>query len=313
MKRWGLLVVVAAIAMMPSASLAGDTIRVHTLPGATAFPESIGADSRTGEFCTGSLIDGSMVRGTLGVPQAEPFLSAGSDGRTSVAGIKVDGESRIWVADAFGGRVLVYSEKGRLLHSFVLLGPGSPVVNDLVFSQGFVYVTDSARPFLYRLSQAAADRPGVTGVEPWLAVEPPIVYHTGVGPLGINLNGIVVSSDGRTLLTNQTNTGILWRVDVATGRITQVGTAGTDLLFGDGMLQLGDSLYVARNAANQLVKLQLSADWTSARPRLTVENPLFAFPTAIIELRGNLLVTNAQLNAVSNPRLPFTVLEFPMF
>jgi Cu-Zn family superoxide dismutase len=313
MKRWVLLVVVAAIAMMPRASFASDTIRVHTLPGATAFPESIGADPRTGEFFTGSLIDGSMVRGTLRALQAKPFLSAGGDGRTSVAGVKVDAESRIWVADALGGRVLVYSESGRLLHSFVLLGPGSPIVNDLVFSRGFVYVTDSARPFLYRLSQAAADQPGVTTVEPWLSVEPPIVYHTGVGPFGINLNGIVVSSDGGTLLTNQTNTGMLWRVDVATGRITQVSTAGTDLLFGDGMLQLGDSLYVARNAANQLVKLQLSADWTTATPRLTVENPLLAFPTAIIELRGRLLVTNAQLNAVPNPRLPFTVLEFPMF
>ncbi len=39
---------------------------------------------------------------------------------------------------------------------------------------------------------------------------------------------------------------------------------------------------------------------------------MFAFPTAIIELRGSLLVTNAQLNAVSNPKLPFTVLEFPI-
>jgi len=313
MKRYGLLVVVAAMAMMPTVSLAAHATRVQTLPGATAFPESIGADPRTGEFFTGSLIDGSMVRGTRGALQAEPFLPAGTDGRTSVAGVKVDGESRIWVANAFGGRVLVYSEQGRLLHSFVLLGPGSPIINDLAFSRGFVYVTDSARPLLYRLSQTAADQPGVTSVEPWLSVEPPVVYHAGVGPFGINLNGIVASPDGRTLLTNQTNTGILWRVDVASGTVIRVDTPGTDLLFGDGMLQLGDSLYVARNAANRLVKLHLSPDWTSARPEETINSPLFAFPTAIIELRGSLLVTNAQLNAVSNPRLPFTVLQLPVF
>ena len=184
MKRYGLLVVVAAMAMMPTVSLAADATRVHTLPGATAFPESIGADPRTGEFFTGSLIDGSMVRGTRGALQAEPFLPAGTDGRTSVAGVKVDGESWIWVANAFGGRVLVYSEQGRLLHSFVLLGPGSPIINDLAFSRDFVYVTDSARPLLYRLSQAAANQPGVTSVEPWLSVEPPVVYHAGVGPFG---------------------------------------------------------------------------------------------------------------------------------
>jgi Cu-Zn family superoxide dismutase len=304
---------VAAVIAAPTMGVAADGIRVHVLPGATAFPESIGADPRTGEFFTGSLIDGSMARGTLASLQGQPFLPAGSDGRTAVAGVKVDGESRIWVADAFHGRVLVYSEQGRLLHSFILVGPGRPIINDLVFSHGLVYVTDSARPFLYRLIQAEADRPGVTSVDPWLSVEPPIVYHTGEGPFGINLNGIAASPDGETLLTNQTNTGILWRVDVATGTITQVNTAGSDLLFGDGMLQLGDSLYVARNAANQLVKLRLDPGWTSAKPELTVSNPLFAFPTAIIELRGSLLVTNAQLNAVSSPELPFTVLECPMF
>jgi hypothetical protein len=313
MRRSFLLTLVAVLALLPSLARAGDAIRVHMLPGASAFPESIGADPRTGEFFTGSLIDGSVDRGSLASLQGEQFLPAGTDGRTSVAGVKVDSESRVWVANAFGGRVLVYSESGQLLHSFTLLGPGSPIINDLVFSHGFVYVTDSARPFLYRLSEADADTPGATHVEPWLSVTPPVIYHTGEGPFGINLNGIVASPDGRTLLTNQTNTGILWRVDVATGAITPVDTAGIDLVFGDGMVQLGGSLYIARNAANQLVKLKLNSGWTAASLETTVTDRLLAFPTAIIELHGALLVTNAQLNAVSNPTLPFTVLELPKF
>src|SRR5262249_15845758 len=81
-------------------------ILLHTLPGATAFPESIGADPRTGAFFTGSLIDGTVYRGTLDAPSATVFLPAGSDGRTNVAGVKVDDQGRVWIGDAFNGRVL---------------------------------------------------------------------------------------------------------------------------------------------------------------------------------------------------------------
>jgi hypothetical protein len=44
----------------------------------------------------------------------------------------------------------------------------------------------------------------------------------------------------------------------------------------------------------------------------TITNERFAFPTALAELRGRLLVTNAQLDAVSNPKLPFVVLDLPL-
>src|SRR5262249_59790681 len=101
------------------------------LPGRTAFPESIGADPRTGAFFTGSLIDGTVYRGTLDAPVATVFLPAGSDGRTNVAGVKVDDRGRIWLADAFNGRVLVYDQAGLLLHAFVLTAPRSPTVNDI--------------------------------------------------------------------------------------------------------------------------------------------------------------------------------------
>jgi hypothetical protein len=287
-------------------------LRLHDLPGSSAFPESIGADPRSGGFFTGSLIDGAVFRGTLDSPQAEVFLPAGSDGRTNVAGVKIDEQGRVWIADAFNGRVLVYDQSAALLHTFVLVGPGNPTVNDLAFSQGLVYATDSARPFLYRLSEDRVDTAGTTTAEPWLAVDPPVVYSTGEGPFGVNLNGIVASPDGTTLLTVQTNTGILFRVDVESGAITPLDTHGAELLFGDGLLRVSDVLYLARNAANEIVKLKLDPAWTSAQLESTIIDPAFAFPTALAELRGRLLVTNSQLNAGSNPQLPFTVADLPL-
>jgi Cu-Zn family superoxide dismutase len=285
---------------------------VHVLPGATAFPESIGADPRTGVFFTGSLIDGSLFRGTLNAPEAQVFLPAGSDGRTSVAGVKVDSESRIWVADAFNGRVLVYNESGQLLHAFVLAGPGAPTVNDIAFSGRIAYVTDLARPFLYRIDTNQAAQPGTTTIQPWLDVSGAVTYSTGEGPLGVNLNGIVASPDGTTLLTVQTNTGSLFRVDVASGEITKVAVTGADLLFGDGMLRVGDNLYIARNAANEIVKLKLGDGWRTAVSESVLQSDEFAFPTALAALHGRLLVTNSQLNAGSNPKLPFTVVDLPL-
>ena len=307
-----LLAGIAFLATAPFAGAAAQQTRSHSLPGATAFPESIGADPTTGAFFTGSLIDGTVYRGTLDAPEASVFLPAGSDGRTNVAGVKVDAHGRVWIADAFNGRVLVYDQAGRLLHSFVLAGPGSATVNDIAFAHDLAYITDSARPFLYRIDTDDADAPGTTTVEPWLDVSASITYTTGEGPFGVNLNGIVASPDGKTLLAVQTNTGILFRIDVASGEISHVAVKGAELLFGDGLLRVGDDLYVARNAANEIVRLKLGAGWHSAVTESTLSNSELAFPTALAVLRGRLLVTNSQLNAGSSPTLPFTVLALPL-
>jgi Cu-Zn family superoxide dismutase len=293
--------------MAASATSAKSNIRIHDLPGATAFPESIGADARNGEFFTGSFLDGTVYRGTLNSPEAEVLLPAGSDGRTSVTGVKVDNEGRVWIADADHGRVLVYDEAGKLLHTFVLAGPGSPLLNDLVVSRGSVFVTDSSRPFLYRLAENAAHNAGTTIADPWLNLGSPVTYTSG-----INLNGIVASPNGRILLTIQTNTGNLYRIDVVHRSIATVAIHGVDLSFGDGLLRVGDDLYVARNAANEIVKLRLGRGWNSATSEATITNAAFAYPAGLADMRGRLLVTNAQFNAAPDPLLPFTVLDLPL-
>jgi Cu-Zn family superoxide dismutase len=303
---------IALLALAPLSAAAATPFSSHTLPDATAFPESIGVDARTGAFFTGSLIDGAVYRGTLDAPDATVFLPAGSYGRTNVAGVKVDGDGRIWIADAFNGRVLVYDQSAQLLHSFVLAGLGSPTVNDIAFSRGVAYVTDSSRPFLYRIEMTDADTPGTSQVEPWLDVSGSIRYTTGEGPFGVNLNGIVAAPDGRTLLAVQTNTGLLFRIDVASGHVSRVDVDGAELLFADGMLRLGDDLYIARNAANEILRLRIGPDWHSAETVSTFTTAQLAFPTALAELRGRLLVTNSQLNAASDPTLPFNVLDLPL-
>ena len=68
-------------------------------------------------------------------------------------------------------------------------------------------------------------------------------------------------------MTVQTNTGDVFGVDVGSGEISTVAVEGADLLFGDGLLRIGDELYVVRNAANQIVRLGLRDGWRSSRRR----------------------------------------------
>jgi hypothetical protein len=97
-----------------------------------------------------------------------------------------------------------------------------------------------------------------------------------------------------------------------TGQISETVVEGADLLFGDGLLRVGDHLYVARNAANEIVKLKLAPGWRSATLQSTLTDDALAFPTALAESRGRLLITNSQLNAGTNANMPFTVLDLPL-
>lgn len=328
-----------------------DGVRVHTLPTKDdkAFPENVDADPKMGFFYTTSLVNGTVYRGSLNSTSVEVFLDPGSSGLKSAAGIRVDEKSHLWIIDP-GGRVFVYdTDKKVKLHTFVLEGEGVPIVNDLTLSQGFAYVTDSGRPFLYRLPVTAADTLGETKVEPWLTVDPPIFYGHAAIPFSINLNGIVASPDGKTLLTIQSDAGILYRVDVEKAkaekpieaiirvevspkRPTKLTYRAADpcaelyrfvmqifsmnpLFCGDGLLLVDQYLHVARNITNEIVTLKLSDNYRSAELVTTTKSKEFAFPTGLAKLNDRLLVTNSQLNrqqGLPKPTMPFTVVDLPL-
>lgn len=73
---------------------AGAPLDRHALPGAAAFPEGLAA-ARDGTFYTGSLIDGTLFKGSVEDPAASVLSPAGADGRSSVAGMEVDPRGRL--------------------------------------------------------------------------------------------------------------------------------------------------------------------------------------------------------------------------
>jgi Cu-Zn family superoxide dismutase len=282
------------------------TTTVYTLPGNPVWPEGIAVERGAGAFYVSATADGTIFRGTLDDPSADVFLPGGADGRTFATGLKTH-RGLLYVAGAATGFVWVYDLETKALVRRFSTGTGG-FINDLVvLPNGDAYVTDSGRPVLFRIpAQSVAAGTGDTvPLQPFLQLGPTVQY----GP-GTNVNGIVASPNGRFLVVVQTNTGLLFRIDLRTQAVTPVDLGGTTLTAGDGLVLKGRTLYVVRNALGQIAKVRLSDRFRSARVLSSVTDPTFRFPTTAALAHGRLLVVNSQFDrrgAGLPPELPYTV------
>ncbi len=305
--RLGILLAVTILALGFGGALAA-TER-YTLPGDNVFPEGIASGPMTGEFFVGSTTTGTVYRGTVGTPNAEPFLPGGVDGRTDVRGLKVDRRGRLYLAGGATGQIFVYDGATKGLLAKFATGLTPSFVNDVTIApNGDAYFTDSNSPAIYRV---AADVTAANAFSRWSDLAgSPIVYGQG-----FNLNGIAASDDGKYLVVVQSNTGKLFRVEVATRAIAEINLGGQAVMGGDGLLIDGQTLRVMRNAAATLVTFQLSADFGSAQFVTATTDPDFDFPTTFARVGDRLLVVNSQLNkrqANTPPTLPFVILGLPI-
>jgi Cu-Zn family superoxide dismutase len=310
--RRPLLALSAAVALTASPAAAGaDAARggdrqrptSYVLPGEAVFPEGIAFHRRTRSFFVSSTIDGTIFRGTLREPTASVFLPPGEDGRTTAIGLKAH-RNRLYVAGGGTGKMWVYDIRSReMIASFDNDLPAT-FVNDVVVTRtGDAYFTDSLSPYLYRVARSDD---GALRFERFLDFTgSPLVYTTG-----FNLNGIAASRDGRFLVVVQSNTGRLFRIEVATRRVREIDLGGVRLTAGDGLLLEGRTLYVVRNALEQIVEVRLGRNLRRGRVVSTTTDPSFAFPTTIARAGGRLLVVNSQFDRRAPglaPELPFTV------
>ena len=142
--------------------------------------------------------------------------------------------------------------------------------------------------------------------EAWLDLTTtPIVYQAG-----FNLNGIVATPDDRYLIVSQTNTGELFRIDLATKAVVQIDLGGESVA-GDGLALRGQTLFAV--AGGLIVKVRLSDQFTSGDVLSRTGDASFSSPTTLAIARGRLLVVNSQFaNQGGTPTLPFTVSSVPI-
>lgn len=293
-----LVALAAAVAVAAGGAAHGPS--AYVLPGNNVFPEGVAYQRGTNTFFVTSTGDGSIFRGDLREETTTRFVANNTP--FSSIGAKVDRGGFLWVAGGPTGLVNVYSAgTGERLVTFST-GTGG-FLNDLVIARsGDVFVTDSFRPILYRVPKGADD------IEPFLSfVGTPLQYGSG-----FNLNGIVATPNSRYLVVTQTNTGKLYRIEVATKEVTEIDLGG-EAVPGDGLQLRGRTLWAVAGGA--IVKVRLSDDLTRGRVVSRTVDPSFKSPTTNALARGRMLVVNSQFAARNSgvpPVLPFTVSSIPI-
>lgn len=240
-------------------------------------PEGIAA--RGNQLYVGSIPTGAVYRISARTGRGRVFVS-GRTGRRAI-GLKVAG-NRLWVAGGPTGRAFVYSARtGRPVRAFRLTTAQDTFVNDVAVTSRAAYFTDSRRSALYVVPRDLS-APRVLNL-------PDIPLQTGN-----NLNGIVATPGGNTLIVVQTNAGVLWRVDAASGQATQINLGGASVANGDGLLLVGRTLYVVRNRANRIAVIRLQRDLASGRVVRNITSGQFDVPTTIARVGNRLYAANAR-------------------
>jgi sugar lactone lactonase YvrE len=252
-------------------------------------------------FYVGSIPTGAVFKGDLRTGTGS-VLVQGAAGHAAI-GLKFD-RGRLFVSGGTTGKAFVYDAGTGALIGVVQLavGPGATFINDTVVTKDAAYFTDSNRAVVYKLPLAGDGTP---------AAAAQVIALTGDFQLmnGFNLNGIVASPDGKTLLAVQTNTGKLFRIDPSTGATHLVDLGGATLPNGDGLLLQGKTLYVVQNTNNQISVVQLAPDFGSGTVSRTITSRSFDTPTTVARFGNRLYAVNARFSTPPTPTTTYSVVQ----
>ena len=300
-----LFAAVAVLALLAfAAAQVPDGTTAYELPGEGTFPEGVAVHAESGAAFVSGAGDGSLYRIDLASGDVDTGLSPGSRPPFGIIGLAV-GDGHLWAAGGMTGEILRFDlASGDLEATLATPEAESTFLNDLVVApNGDVYVTDSNRPVLFRVPGGGDE------VEAWLDLDDtPIPFGEG-----INLNGIVVSEDGESLIVVHMASGTLYRIDVASRDVTQIDLGGATVDSGDGLVLDGTTLYVVQNGPDQVSVVELSDDLSEGTVTGVLEDERLTDAATAAQVGDVLLVTNAQFSAMQGePELPFTVSVVPI-
>ena len=241
----------------------------------------------------GSLANGDIYAVQLRTGQRR--LVSKGPGTPSV-GLKIDRHGLLYVAGGPSGTARIVNVRTGKFKPYTLTDSKTTFVNDVVLTPRAAWFTDSMQPQLYRLSRGHGKRNVTT-----LPLTGDWVQLTG-----FNANGIERTPDGRALLVIQSPTGKLFRVHPRTGKATTVDLHGATLTNADGLLLRGKTLYVVRNAVNQVAVIKLNRRGTDGRLVETLTSRSFDVPTTVAAYKGSLYLPNARFGTIKPPETPET-------
>jgi sugar lactone lactonase YvrE len=287
------------------------TIDTYRLPGRIGSqPEGITAGI-DGDFYVGSLRDGSIFCGRLDSEAAQVWQPPGGDGRTCVLGMALHADHSLVACGGTTGHVFVYDLASGGLVARRTVASEPTLLNDVWVVGDVAYVTDSARPVIWRLGLADFGATGAGGVG-----EPEVFADLAAAGDAAFLNGIVATADGSALLVAAQGTGTLWRVDLASGAAGQVELPDRYEFAADGLLLLDEHTLLGvcnegdtpETAVFFLAGLRLDATARVGVPLGRWIDPRMDAPTTIaFGEDGRLLLVNSQLGR-RDPAPPFEVI-----
>ena len=286
--RRAILLLAAVLALGASAALAqGVYPKKIALPNAFA-PEGI--EIKAKRAYVGSVATGAIWVGNLRTGEGRLLVQGATlPDQRAATGIEFD-RGKLWVSGARFGNARVYDARtGDLLKEFQFASAPT-FINDAVATKKGVYFTDSQRPVLYKVALKASN--AVTTI-----------------PLGgdyahvagqFNLNGIVATPNGKTLIAVQSVARKLYTIDPKTGVAKLIDLGGYDLSNGDGLLLHGRTLYVVQNRDNKVAVFELSKDLTEATFLRAITDPgNLDVPTTIDRAGSRLYVVNARFGTTT--------------
>jgi sugar lactone lactonase YvrE len=264
-------------------------------------PEGISSKGST--FFVGSRTDGAIYRGSLRTGEGD-LLVEGTPGGFA-AGTEVDRFGRLWVAGGATGTGTVYDTRsGAELASFDFDPSGTAFINDVVVTRDAAYYTDSRYPVLYVVPLGKRGSFGdVTAL--------PLTGAVQVVPGATNLNGIETSPDGRRLLAVQSNTGLLFSIDPATGVTAPVDLGGVSVVNGDGLLRDGRTLYVVQNRLNTIAEFTLDRTGTRGTLQELITSADFDVPTTVTGFGKYLFAVNARFGTATPTTADYWITRVP--
>jgi sugar lactone lactonase YvrE len=252
---------------------------------------------------SGSRANGAIYAADLRTGEGT-ILVAGQAGRVAV-GLSFDPRTNyIFVAGGGTGKAYVYEgTTGALVQEYVLTAAGG-FVNDVIVTREAAYFTQSARAEYYRIPlRADGQLPAADEVETiplggeWEQVT------------GFNANGIEASPSGTDLIIVNSASGVLYRVEPRSGAATRIDLAGQSVSSGDGLLLIGQTLYVVRNRLNEIVVIDLASDLSAGEVVGTITDPNFDVPSTIAAFGNAIYAVNARFTTPPTPSTPYTIVR----
>ncbi|MGH2735397.1 MAG: superoxide dismutase [Actinomycetota bacterium] len=280
------LLVIAALAVGGAGASAGGRPKVVPLPDGFQ-PEGI-ATRGANSFFVGSIPTGAIYSGSLKTGEGSVLVPA-QEGRNAI-GLSLR-KDMLFVAGGETGQAYVYdASTGAELATFQLV-TGPTFVNDVVATKNAAYFTDSVNPSLYKVP---IDR-GRFGTPEAIPITGDLVYQEG-----FNVNGIDATSNGKTLVLVQSNTGRLFTADPESGDTTEIDLDGDTVPNGDGiLLDGGRRLWVVQNRDNLLTLVRLDSDLASGEVVDRFTDETFDVPTTVARAGNRLALVNARFGTAS--------------